>query len=220
MKNYVVNIFGRTPYSQSKPHRDEKLERETAEDYEARTWRSRLHVNSAGQIYIPAMAFKNCLAEAAKYLSMKVPGKGQATYTKSFEAGIQVIESPVIYGKDGEPLLAKNCVSGDKTKDEPEDKATRPQIFGNWIFTPSDGVPGGGKRVYRCYPVIDDPWSCQVVITVADELITEDVLQMHLVTAGALIGIGRFRIRNRGTYGRFVPEIVEVKDFLVYGGKA
>jgi hypothetical protein len=203
MKNYLVHVTGASLYSQSKPHQVEKLERETAEAYERRTWKSRLHVNKDGEIYIPAMAFKNCLSEAAKYLSKPVPGKGKSTYTKNFEAGVLVLQDAVIHGSDGKPLLAEDCDKKDS------------QIWGDWIFTPSDGVPGGGKRVYRCYPVISDPWTCDVPFTVADDLITQSVLEEHLKIAGLLIGLGRFRVRNRGTYGRFGSEVLSVQDLEV-----
>lgn len=201
MKNYLVQIDGVAPYSQSRPHKVDKLERETAEAYEERTWRHRMHVNDRGEIYIPAQAIKNCLAEAAKYLGMQVPGKGKSTYTKNFESGILILESPVINGADGKPLLAADC------------NKENGQVFGDWIFTPSDGVPGSGKRVYRCYPVIKSPWSAQVAVTVADDLITQSVLEKHLQTAGLLIGLGRFRVRNRGTYGRFTTQIIESQLF-------
>lgn len=203
MKNYSIRIVGIASYSQSKPHQVQKLERETGEDYERRTWRNRMHVNSSGQIYLPAMAVKNCLAEAAKYLSMPVPGKGKATYTKNFESGILIMEDAVVCSGNGVPLLAADC-----------DKEGG-QVYGDWIFTPSDGRPGGGKRVYRCYPVIRAPWVADLVITVADDLITESVLEKHLQVAGTLIGLGRFRVRNRGTYGRFKAEILGVENFEV-----
>lgn len=197
MMNYFVELKGVSPYSQSKPHQVQKLERETAEDYERRTWRNRLHVDSQGQIFIPAMALKNCLAETAKYLGMQVPGKGKATYTKSFEAGVLIVQNAVIYGKNGNPLLAEDCDKEDS------------QIFGDWIFTPSDGVPGSGKRVHRCYPVIRNPWTAEFMITIADDLITQSVLEKHLEVAGLLIGLGRFRIRKGGTYGRFTATITK-----------
>ena len=53
-------------------------------------WRERLHVNSDGYVFIPPMAFKNCISEIAKYRSDKIPGKRNATYTKHFESGVLV----------------------------------------------------------------------------------------------------------------------------------
>lgn len=196
MKTAIVNFIGQSLYSQSKPHRTAKLERETAEDYEARTWKERMHVNGHGEIVMPAMAIKNCIAEAGKYLSMQIPGKGKSTYTKHIESGLLILENSVIYGQDGEPLRKDDC------------DREGSQIYGDWIFTPSDGVPGSGKRVYRCYPVIRGQWGFAAAITIADEIITQPVLEKHLMVAGNLIGLGRFRLRNRGTYGRFSTEIV------------
>lgn len=197
MKTATVRIIGESPYSQSKPHLDEKKNKETAQDYEARTWRSRLHVDKEGYVVIPAMAFKNCLAEAAKFLSLQIPGKGKSTYTKHFESGILLFESTRIFGADGNPIRKESCDTDGS------------QLFGDWIFTPSDGVPGSGKRVYRCYPVISPPWSTVIEMAIADDIITEDVLVQHLETAGNLIGIGRWRVRNRGLYGRFKSEVLE-----------
>src|SRR5262245_36928815 len=93
MKTATVTLTGVSPYSQSKHYQDQpKKEKESAADYEVRTWRERCHVTEDGHIFIPPMAFKNCLAEAAKFLSERIPGKGTATYTKHFEAGILVTE--------------------------------------------------------------------------------------------------------------------------------
>lgn len=219
MKNYVVRLTGLSPYSQSKPHQVPKLDRETAEDYEARTWKNRMHVNDQGEIFIPAQALKNCLAEAAKYLSMQVPGKGKSTYTKNFEAGILILANAVAHHPSGDPLLATDCMERDlstfkdsSNKKEHAEGNKPPFVFGDWIFTPSDGVPGSGKRVWRCYPVIAPGWTADFVISVVDDLITKSVLESHLMTAGMLIGLGRFRVRNRGTYGRFTSEIVDTQD--------
>lgn len=67
---------------------------------------------------------------------------------------------------------------------------------------PSDGVAGGGKRVDKCFPVIPQ-WQGTVTFYVLDETITEDVFRYHLEQAGSFVGIGRFRPRRGGFYGRF-----------------
>jgi hypothetical protein len=41
-----------------------------------------------------------------------------------------------------------------------------------------------------------------------DETITRDVLERHLIDAGNFIGIGRWRPRMNGLYGRFNAEII------------
>ena len=43
---------------------------------------------------------------------------------------------------------------------------------------------------------------------ILDETVTEDVFKNILEQAGAFIGIGRFRPRNNGFYGRFKVEKV------------
>src|SRR5262245_66011200 len=82
----TAELEGISPYSQSKHHITPKKERELPKDYEERTWRERLHVNKDGYVFIPPMAFKNCIAEIAKFLGVQIPGKGKSTYTKHFEA--------------------------------------------------------------------------------------------------------------------------------------
>lgn len=173
----TAELEGISPYSQSKHHITPKKERELPKDYEERTWRERLHVNKDGNVYIPPMAFKNCIAEIAKFLGVQIPGKGKSTYTKHFEAGILVTDEVVL----------------------PIKKA---DVQGEWLFLPSDGKRGSGTRVDKCYPVIQE-WKATVIFYILDEIITADVFRDHLERAGQFIGIGRFRPRNNGFYGRF-----------------
>lgn len=177
MKTYTVKIQGISPYSSSRHYTDEKLPKELSKDYEVRTWKSRLHVDKNGIVFIPPMAFKNCLSECAKFLGMQIPGKGKSTYTKHFEAGVLIMD-PVTLGIKAE------------------------DVQGEWLFVPADGKRGGGKRVEKCFPVIPE-WSGEIIIHILDQTITEDVLREHLSEAGKFIGVGRFRPRNNGFYGRF-----------------
>jgi len=177
MKTYKAVIESIGPYSQSRHHDAPKLDKESAKDYETRTWRERLHVDKNDEVFIPPMSFKNCLSEAAKYLGIQIPGKGKSTYTKHFEAGILIMD-PVKLGVKKE------------------------NVTGEWFFVPSDGIRGSGKRVDKCFPVIPN-WNGEVIINVLDETVTKDVLIKHLEESGKFIGIGRFRPRNNGFYGRF-----------------
>jgi hypothetical protein len=163
---------------QSKKSRDE-----THDDFEERTWRERCHVDEHGTVFIPPMAFKNCLAEAAKYKSEQIPGKGKATYTKHFEAGVMCKE----------PLSL-----GVKLND----------VHGMRLFVPADGKRGGGKRVWKTFPYVPS-WSGIVEYCVLDDIIDEDVFQLHLEDAGKFIGIGFFRPRNNGYWGRYSVEDIE-----------
>ena len=183
MKTATVQLRGVSPYSQSKHYQTEKLQKESAKDYEARTWRDRMHATDDGHVFIPPMSFKNCLSEAAKFLSIQIPGKGKSTYTKHIEAGVLVTDALVL----------------DVKKDE---------VPGEWLFVPADGVRGSGKRVEKCFPVIHE-WEGEVTFHILDETVTEDVFKNILEQAGAFIGIGRFRPRNNGFYGRFKVESVK-----------
>jgi hypothetical protein len=84
---------------------------------------------------IPANSLKNCLSEAAKFMSISVPGKGKATYTKNFEAGVMVAKSPSL------GIKAAN-------------------VQHEALFLPSDGKRGGSKRVMKYYPNIPE-WECE-----------------------------------------------------------
>lgn len=181
-----------SPYSQSRFHNTAKLNKEIPEDYEERTWRERLHIDDQGNVYIPPMALKNCISEAAKFLSIQIPGKGKATYTKHFEAGVMVLDPMPLKTQEDAPIH-KEAVRGD------------------WIFTPIDGVKGGGKRVQKCYPVVD-AWRGTAEFLIVDDTITEKVFLQHLEQAGSLIGLGRFRVRNGGYYGRFRIERLDWQD--------
>jgi len=183
----TVGLESASPYSQGKHYSVRavpKKEKESNADYEVRTWMNRGHYtgdesepDDKRHIYIPEMAFKNCIAEAAKYLSITIPGKGKATYTKHFEAGIIVSRTIIL----------------------PETLAT---VQGGWQFIPSDGVRGGGKCVEKCFPVIQK-WSGEVEFLVLDQTITEDIFQHILREAGRYIGIGVWRPRRNGLFGRF-----------------
>jgi len=183
MRTVVATLKSVSPYSQSRHHETPKLDRETADAYEKRTWQERVHADENGEVYIPPMAFKNCLSEAAKFLGKQIPGKGKSTYTKHFEAGILVMDTMKL---------------GIKKEDIP----------GEWLFVPADGIRGSGKRVMKCFTVIRE-WKGQMTFYILDETITKEVFEEHLKEAGNFIGIGRFRPRNNGFYGRFAIEKLE-----------
>lgn len=173
-------------YSQSKVIQTPKETGESHDDYEQRTWRERLHRDNKGEVFIPCTAIKNMLCDVAKFLSESVPGKGKATYTKHFDAGVQVME---------------NIPLGIKADDVPGERQ----------FVPSDGRRGGGKRVWKTFPVIQE-WEGVTEILVFDPILIAkpEKVREYLQHAGKFIGLGRFRPRNGGFYGRF-----DVTDFSV-----
>lgn len=183
MKKAVVSLRSTAPYSQGKYHQTPKLEGELNGDYELRTWREKMHVTKEGNVFIPGSSFANMAREAAKYLSIPIPGKGKSTFTKHFDAGILVPTDLVL-------PLKKNDV----------DSVT--------VFVPSDGKPGGGKRVSKTFPLIHE-WAGDVEYLILDDIITLEAFERVIKAAGNLIGLGVYRPRNRGTYGRFVVENIE-----------
>ena len=187
MRTVTCSIRGLTPYSQSGFFQTEKGEKETHEDFEKRAWREKMHVTEDGMVFIPPMAFKQALSDAARFLSIKIPNRGKTTYTKHFESGVLCID-PVVLNVD-----AKG-------------------IEGEWIHANADGKRGSGKRVKRCFPLIPPGWEADVNFYVNDDTITDDVFERVLLEAGNLIGVGRFRPINGGFYGRFVLENIEWHD--------
>jgi hypothetical protein len=180
MRTYKARLISQSPYSQSRHYTEDevpKLEKEQPADYEKRTWRYRMHASKKGEVFIPPGSITRCLQDAAKFLSLQIPGKGKQTYTKHFDAGIMVID-PIMLG------------------------VKRDEVPGESLFVPKDGKPGGGSRVTKTFGFIES-WEGDAIIHVLDETITGDVLLRVLREAGNLIGIGRFRPRNRGYYGRF-----------------
>ena len=129
------------------------------------------------------MSFKNCLSDVAKFLGMQIPGKKQRTYTKHFVSGILCPEPLVL------PIKKE-------------------EVEGVWQFVPSNGQRGGGKRVSKCFPVIQE-WEGDVTFYILDETVTEKVFAQHLEEAGKFIGLGVFRPQNNGFYGRFTVDSIK-----------
>jgi hypothetical protein len=178
-KIVTVELESTAPYSQSRKHTAPKLEKETADAYEIRTWREKCTTTDDGTIAIPAMAFKQALDAVAKRLGEKIPGKGKATYTKHFKGGV-ICESDVAIGwkKDDVP-----CIT---------------------IPANADGVRGSGKRVDRTFPQVPN-WKGKATFAILDDTITKAVFERHLIEAGRFVGVGRFRPENGGLNGRFRP---------------
>lgn len=182
MLKVTCELVGCSPISFSAPVQSTRNTGEGHDAFEVRTWREKMHTTDKGEVFIPNSAIKNCLSEVAKYLSESVPGKGKSTYTKHFEAGILVTD----------PLLL-----GVKASDV---KSCR-------YFVPADGKRGGGKRVWKHFPEIPS-WRTTATIYVLDPVLIDkpEKIEEYLRHAGQFIGLGRFRPRNNGYYGRFGVE--------------
>ncbi|HUT88717.1 MAG TPA: hypothetical protein VMY37_04425 [Thermoguttaceae bacterium] len=90
MRIAVATLESLSPYSQSRQHDTPRTEKEGHDDYERRTWLNRTHVNNDGYVFIPPMAFKFSLETAARFLRIRIPGKGQSEYGKHFRSGVLV----------------------------------------------------------------------------------------------------------------------------------
>jgi len=182
MKTAKIKLESASPITFGRYHNTDKLDRELPDAYEKRTWREKVHADQDGNVYLTPMMLKNCLAEAPKFMGAQIPGKGKATYTKHFEAGILVTD-PIYLGVKKDDVLPL------------------------WLHVPSDGKRGGTSRVMKCFPVIHE-WKGEATIYVLDEIISREVLQQFLTAAGQFIGMGSLRVRNNGLHGRFNADVV------------
>lgn len=176
----TLTIEGITPYSQSLQHDAPKLEGESHEDFDKRTWREKLSVadrDGKRTVVIPAHGLHQAIAAAAKYSKRQIPGQGKATWTAKFSSGIAVLDDPSLNIDPSEVMSVT-------------------------ISANADGVRGSGKRVPRRFPVMPE-WRATFDIYILDPIITEDVFREMVEIAGMFIGIGRFRPQNGGTNGRF-----------------
>jgi hypothetical protein len=186
LRTAIVELVGLSPYSQSKAHDEPRLnDKEGHDDYDKRTWRSRAHVDpETKEVVIPAMGLKMAVAEAAKRLSIKIPGKRNATYTKNILSGL------IPMGDIGLGL-------------------TIDQVHEETVYCNADGVRGSGKRVFRRFPMVPKGWKAKAELMVLDDEIPNEIIERCLREAGNLIGIGRFRPEKGGFLGRF--EVKSVK---------
>lgn len=183
MKEVIATLKSVSPITFGRYHNTPKLERELPVAYEERTWRERAHTNEEGFVIIPPMMLKNSLDDVVAFMGTQIPGRGKERYRKHFEAGVMVMEPIVLPVK-------KEGVEAD------------------WVFVPSDGKPGGSKRVQKCFPMVRE-WQGNATYYVLDEIITEDVFREHLEACGKFIGMGTFRPAKRGYHGRF--EVLKIK---------
>ena len=183
MKTAICKLVSEAPYVQNRQHHTPKKSKEQPDAYEERTWRERIHATEKGEVYITPFTFMATVQRSAQKLSIQIPGKGKQTYTKHFDSGILVPE-PVMLG------------------------IKKDDVRGQWLDVPSQGIRGGGTRVPKCFPFIDE-WKCTVKFIILDDMITEDVFREVLSYAGIGVGFGAFRPDKRGITGRFRVESIK-----------
>lgn len=184
MRIFTAHLKSVSPYSQSRFHETPKLDKESPDAYDLRTWPNKLHTTPEGFVCIPATAFKFGLDATAQYLGIKIPGQRNKTWKPKFQSGVSVFDPLVL------PIKPKD-------------------VKGERIFVNSDGVRGSGKRVFKTFPHIPS-WEGKVVFHAFDDVVTAEPFAYHLKQFGAFIGIGRFRPQVGGFNGRFV--VVDIEE--------
>jgi len=181
----VVNVHLKSvsPYSPSRYIPERKPPEVSYEEWEIAVWRQRMHVNDAGMVYIPAMYLKNTVVEAAKYKDSQICCvSNRMTKAACVDAGIMVTE-PVLL-----PIHA--------------DAVAYEELHA--MGTPKRGCD---RRVIR-FPLIP-AWEGVAEFHILDDMISNDAFNAYIADAGQFIGVGRFRPRNSGYYGRFSVEKTE-----------
>jgi hypothetical protein len=184
MKTAVVKLKSLSPYNQSRQHFTESIEqgKEAPDAKERRTWKEKGHYDEKGMAYIPPMAFKGAIYNAAKLLSIRIPNRGKALYTKHFLSGIMITD----------------CIPLGVHKDD-----VQPQ----WLSMDGQGRKGG-MGVLRAFPHFEK-WEGTIEVHILDDTITKEVFERVIREAGNFAGIGQFRPEKGGYFGRF--EVSSVK---------
>ncbi|MEK6799857.1 MAG: hypothetical protein AABZ12_12900 [Planctomycetota bacterium] len=184
MKSAKFTIEGTAPIQFGRCIQSERGIGESHDALEQRAWRERMHVDDKGRVFIPPAAVKNGMRDVSQYLGESVSGRGKMTYTKFFRAGIMVV--------DPLPLIVKGKTV---TIDDAEPLK---------LFVPADGRTGGGKRVWKTFPIFSE-WKTSGTIYLLDPLLIERSakVQEYLEHMGKFIGLGVFRPQNGGYFGRF-----------------
>ncbi|MEP6595900.1 MAG: hypothetical protein ABJA71_08125 [Ginsengibacter sp.] len=179
----IIKLKSITNTTFGKFHQTQKEPGELSDAYERRTWKEKAHYDEHGFVKIPGTMIANCIRESARFMSLQIPGKGKATFTKHFDAGI-IVYSDIVT------------------------KISKKELQGDTRHVPSDGRAGGTKRVLKIFPILMQ-WEGEITVIIGDDIITPDVLEDVVRNAGNLIGIGTWRPKNRGMNGRF--ELIDMK---------
>lgn len=189
MYRAIVSIKGVAPLSQSKQHDAEKLDGESNEDYDKRTWREKCNVDGEGVVYVPAMAFKQAMDTSAKRLAIPDPDNKRANLTKYFVSDV---------------ICENNMSIGVHKNDMPSIR----------ISANVDGQRGSGKRVPRTLPQVQE-WAGKTSFLVMEEKIKPETFEKVLRSAGQSIGVGQFRPEKGGLNGRFDVTSVKIEKLVV-----
>lgn len=165
-------------------------------------WIGNIYTNN-GLVCIPADNLMTLLREGGS----KCPtGKGQGTFKRQTQSGLVVNEAAwTLIGSKGE--IPTEQITELIDNDNFEEHEQRAVDLGFSLFVKRAKI-GNAKHV-RVRPRFD-VWSAAGTITVFDETITRDTLQMILTHAGNYAGVGDWRPsspKSPGPWGKFTAEI-------------
>jgi hypothetical protein len=176
-----IELLGIAPMTQSHQHTEPFLRGESHDDYDIRTWPSKLNVEERDgkkTVVIPAHGIHQAIVAGAKYSKRQIPNQARALWWKKFEPGIMVMDSAAL---NIDPQSVTNIV----------------------ISANADGVRGSGKRVPRRFPYIPRGWRATFDVMILDPIITRNIFHEMLTLTGMFIGLGQFRPEKGGHNGRF-----------------
>lgn len=149
VKTVSTHFRSLSPMYMGRPVSSKRKDNEAYEEWEARVWKEKCNALPDGRLFIPPQAFRGALISSAQLLSEKIPGKRNQTWSKQFVCGVIVAEGMIL-------------------------PATLDTVKEEWIYVPSDGKPGGGTRVWKCFPRIDQ-WEGDLTWYITAPTITMDV---------------------------------------------
>ncbi len=162
--------------------------------FDERTWQQKCRFTEDGQLYMPGIALKACMTSTAKYMAMPLEDNKKRTYTQSITRGLQCVE----------PLMLNKTIEDVELMHE--------YVLAN---------PGGTSkaRVMRIFPNLPD-WEAEGEMTVIDDVLTPNILKLHLRNAGMLTGLGTWRPESGREYGRFQLNEFEIEQMESFNALA
>ena len=176
MKIVEVTIKGISPLLMNRPDlldiSDKAKEKLAGLDLSNQQFEQKQYRNVDGKLYIPETHLKSALISGGK--SIKVKGKGKATYSKILGYAAVVEPAEILHKKT---KLEKFIVLAVNPNTKGRNALTRPMLR---------------------------EWEADFRVEYEDDEIPEEVLKLALDNAGKRVGIGDWRPEKKGVYGRFI----------------
>lgn len=207
MKTAIIEIQGLAPLSGSRNHGAPKKEGESHADYDARTWRDKMHAHPDGRCYVPGIALKFALDWTTQQLGMKIQGRGNKTWASIFAAGVLCPEPIDLLS----PAPSRALTSNDVPDPNRKVPVMKDVIEGVNVYCDATGRRGSSSKVWRRFPIVHQ-WSGMATFLIVNDEITETIFRHHLEMCGRICGLGRYRAQKGGEFGRFRLTAFEWQD--------